>query len=169
MVVSGSLYQLPRIPKSLNLIPYLFLLAFAGLISCNQESAQINSTKEDTAVPDSAERSFLIIGTDTIPTGVSIPVKGKWIDPDSVAKPKTIPFRGKTKVVHAKTNIHSVGTPKVVPVPKELTVITPGEDGVPLPTKVPARGKVLPVLHSPPEPASPFAGKDNAKAGFQYL
>ena len=58
---------------------------------------------------------------DTIPTGVPIPAKGKWINPDSVTKPQTISFRGKTKVAPVQTNIHPAGTPKVVPIPQELT------------------------------------------------
>ncbi len=42
---------------------------------------------------------------DTVKTGVPVPVKGRVIDPESVAKPRVIP----------------AGKPKVVPIPPERT------------------------------------------------
>ncbi|NND32043.1 MAG: hypothetical protein HKN76_05580, partial [Saprospiraceae bacterium] len=136
--------------------------------SCSDKQEDTNGLAKTDAF---TEGSYFLIDYrgDTIPSGVPIPVKGKWINPDSVAKPKTISFGGKAKVVPVETNLHPVGAPKVVPIPKELTEITPGENGVPLPKKVPARGVLLPVLHRPPIPASPLAFKDDATAGFQCL
>ncbi|MEZ5045237.1 MAG: two-component regulator propeller domain-containing protein [Saprospiraceae bacterium] len=156
--------------------PYLPLFALALLFaSCKQKtedpaSPALSQIEEAVPIAHQGEPHFLITASgDSIPTGVPIPAKGTWINPDSVAKPKTISYRGKTKVAPVQTNIRPAGTPKVVPIPKDLKVITPGENGVPRPKKVPARGVILPVLHSPSIPASPLAFKDDATASIQYL
>lgn len=140
-------------------------------IACNPEFKETAPKVEKKGISvDSVEKPFLITGTgDTLPTGVPIPAKGKWIDPESVTQPKTIQLTGKPKVVSAHPNVHPAGTPKVVQIPEGLTVITPGKDGVPLPETVPARGKIVPAIQPRPIPASPPAFKDDATANIQYL
>ena len=71
--------------------------------SCDQKRAEAATITQKTDISeDSSEIHYLISSSgDTIPTGVPIPAKGKWIDPDSVEKPKTIPLQGKSKVVTA--------------------------------------------------------------------
>lgn len=59
-------------------------------------------------------------------------IKGKVIDLDTMPAPKVVPA-GNPRVVPFKNNIYEAGTPKVVNIPKNLTVIIPGKDSVPLP------------------------------------
>lgn len=70
---------------------YIYLLTLSLLfVFCKQE------IKETEPIVSQTEQDYLIndLG-DTIPTGVSLPAKRKWINPDSVAKPQTSPLKGK--------------------------------------------------------------------------
>jgi signal transduction histidine kinase/ligand-binding sensor domain-containing protein/DNA-binding response OmpR family regulator len=151
-------------PQKYLLLPVLLLLTF----SCSEKKEEAAHSERETA--RQSKTHFLVnrLG-DTIPTGVPIPAKGKWIDPDSVARPKRVPLRGTPKVVPAHANVYPAGAPKVVPFPKEITVVTPGKNGVPLPKTTPAEGKVIPASQPPPIPALPLRIKDGAIGNFQYL
>ncbi len=154
----------------------ILILLFMGLnASCDRKRDEAITkikkigTRSD-AIGKATKANFLISSTgDTIPTGIPIPTNGKWINPDSVAKPKRIPLKGKPKVVPVYTNVYPTGTPKVVQIPKELRVITPGTDSVPLPKTVLAQGKVVATLHPKPIPALAPRKKDAAICNIQYM
>jgi len=119
---------------------------------------------------------------DTIKTGVPIPVKGKVIHSDSVAKPMTVPV-GRPKVMPAHLNVHKV--PKnltVIPINNDsLKTFTTGVDSSPfvlvnsygdtIPTgiPIPAKGKVVRAIYLPPGKVSPLRSKDNANVNIKYL
>jgi signal transduction histidine kinase/DNA-binding response OmpR family regulator len=148
---------------------YLFILSLL-LPACDRKTGNKPATSVYETI-NAVEEPFILISPDgdTIPTGEPIPARGKWINPDSVSKPKTIPLRRQPKVVQAHPNVHPVGTPRVVPISEKPTVITPGEDDVPLPDTVPARGKVVPVKQPKPVPALPPQMKEGARYDIQYL
>jgi ligand-binding sensor domain-containing protein/class 3 adenylate cyclase len=147
----------------------LTIALFAILIGCSVENPKMDAAPEMNN-EDSSEQFYLInVEGDTIPTGVSIPAKGKWINPDSVTQPKKIPLLRPPKVVQTPTNVHPVRKPKVVQIPKKLTIITPGQDGIPLPVTVPAQGKKVPILFSAPMSKLPPLKKDAANYNIQYL
>lgn len=102
------------------------------------------------------------------PTGVPIPARGKWIHPDSVAKPKTVPA-GIPNVIPAHPNIHIAGPPQVAPIPKNLTVITPGKGGVPPPDTIKIEGKVVPALQPPAIPALQPKKNEGPVYDIQFL
>ena len=60
------------------------------------EGYTVNQFTRDTIQP------FINSSGDTVITGIPIPVKGRIIDPDSVAKPKTIPA-GKPTIIPSLT------------------------------------------------------------------
>ena len=107
-------------------IPLLILLIFIN--SCNEQ----NKTRPNSFAPKVTE------------------AKGKWINPNSVEKPKTIsagiPVKvkaGTPKVNPTNLNIHIAGQPKitVAGLPKANT---PGTDTFSLPKTIVARGKTKP-------------------------
>ena len=102
------------------------------------------------------------------PTGVPIPARGKWINPDSVARPKTVPA-GIPKVIPAHPNVHIAGPPQVASIPKNLTVITPGKGGIPPPDTIKIEGIVVPALQPPPIPALPPKKNEGAVYDIQFL
>lgn len=82
----------------------IHILIIPSLItSCiNNPIQKETPTKEpiNTTTPDTSQQNVIITDLgDTIPTGVTISAKGRWIDPDSVAKPPMILLEGKPKVV----------------------------------------------------------------------
>ena len=119
---------------------------------------------------------------DTVITGVPIPVIGKYIHPDSVAKPTVVPA-GKPEIVHIQSNVHLV--------PENLTVIpfdesklkkfVPGNayadfvlvnsigDTLPTGVPIPVKGRVVPCTQPRPVPALPPRMKDKAIYDIQYL
>ena len=145
--------------------PYLYLLLLYFLFaSCKKKAEQnISFTQKN-------EPHFLMtIAGDSIPTGVPIPAKGKWIHPDSVDKPEIIQLRGKPHVVPAYSNAFPASTPEVIQIPKNLTVTSPGKNGIPAPKTVPVRGKIVPAIQPPPLPALPIQMNDAAFAGIRIL
>ena len=110
----------------MNFKTYPYYLIFALLTaSCapgKKESALV--VEKSPATVEQSESNFLINSAgDTIFTGVFILAEGRKINPDSVAKPKTVPVKGRPKVSPTHTNVHPVGEPKVVPVPDSLESI----------------------------------------------
>ena len=137
---------------------YCILFFLISLFSCIQkvdDSTEVAQQKPVTFNAGSAE--------------LPPPIKAKYIDPNSIAPPIVVPLKGKPKVVPAHPNVHPVGTPKVIQIPKELTVFTPGENGVPLPITRPAKGKVVPALQPKPIPALAARSKDAAIYNIKYL
>lgn len=122
--------------SALSLFLGIFLLILAA---CGPESKQMDSA-QDTA----GQNVFITPDGDTLPIGVPIPIKGKRINPDSLSKPQTVPMRGQPKVVQALTNRRPTGLPKIVQIPGNRPVITPGKDGVPLPQTIAVKGKEVP-------------------------
>ncbi len=113
--------------------------------------------------------------TDSLPeqagllSGGPIVDSGRRLSPDSFPQAEIVPLKAIPKVISAHPNRILAGPPEVVEIPAELTVITPGENGVPLPETKPVKGKVVPVLQPVPVPVPPFKSKENAFANIQYL
>ncbi len=105
----------------------------------------------------------------SITYGSPVAVRIKKMDPDSLEPPTEVPVGNFPRVVPDRRRVIPVKAPEVVKVPDTLTVLTPGENGVPLPEKVPARGKVVPAIYPPPVPALPLQKKDNAVTKIRYL
>ncbi|MBC7865879.1 MAG: hypothetical protein IAF38_23090, partial [Bacteroidia bacterium] len=100
--------------------------------------------------------------------------KGKWINPDSVEKPKTIlagiPVTvkaGQPTVNPTNLNVHIAGEPKVTlaGTPK---VCTPGQDSFSLPKTIPAIGKTKPAGIPEVVIAKDAAAKDVNPANFSF-
>ncbi len=94
---------------------------------------------------------------------------GEYIPIDSVPPPEIVPLRGIPRKVSAHPNRFPAGQPKVIPLPDKLTVITPGENGVPMPKVVPATGKVIPAGQPKWFPALPPKYKEGAIIDIQNL
>jgi len=153
----------------MNLLSYLLILPLLLFTSCSRERKHAAANGDYQEAP--AEKEAAVLPTpdgDTIPAAVPIYDRGKKVSLDSLPQPKII-RAGLPKTFPAHPNIHAAGTPKVVPVPRKLTVITPGEEGVPLPQAFDAEKKVLPARYPKPLPALPPRIKDGARYDLQYL
>ena len=140
------------------LISGIFALLLFGLFSCAQKAEQsIVLPKEPTQI--------LTVNPADLPP----PVKAKYIDPDSIAPPIVVPLKRQPKVIPAHTNVHPAGTPKVIQIPKDLKVLTPGKDGIPPPMVIPAKRQVVPALQPKPIPALALRTKDAAIYNIKFL
>jgi ligand-binding sensor domain-containing protein/serine phosphatase RsbU (regulator of sigma subunit) len=129
---------------------WLLLISLPILFACN-------TNKDDKPSGQILKRTF---------------TKGHWINPDSVAKPKTVlagipktVLAGKPKVTLTNLNVHIAGSPRVVLAGKPR-VITPGTDTFPLPKTVPAIGKTRPAGIPEVVIAKDMASKDINPANF---
>lgn len=102
-------------------------------------------------------------------TGESVPIMGRRVDPDSIAKPQSTPLQSRPEVTFTPKNVFQVGKPKVIPIPKELPVIIPGENGIPKPKTIPARPKVIPAIQPKPVFALPLKMKEKAVGNIKSL
>ena len=108
-----------------KIVFYLGLFCYLFSSACvQQDKTAVQASKIPTK-----QNYFLTTQGDSIPTGVSIPIKGRLINADSFTAPTTIPFTFKPRIAPAKANVHTVGQPKIVPVPKKLTVKTINRKG----------------------------------------
>lgn len=107
--------------------------------------------------------------TDTLPESISVPARGKRIHPDSLVLPVVVPLKAPSLVVPGRNNIHPVGTPLVVQIPRQLKTVTPGQNGTPQPRSLAPEGRVVPVKQPKPATALPFRIKDDAAYDIQYL
>lgn len=98
----------------------------------------------------------------------ALPALGKQIPLDSIVELKTIKTEA-PQAFPAHPNIHPAGQPKVIPIPSELPVFTPGENGLELPKTVKAEGVSVPVLHPAPVPALPPKMREGARCDIQYM
>ena len=105
---------------------------------------------------------------DSIPSGVPISIQGKLIDPNSVARPKTIPLRSQPQVATIPTNVYPAGQPKVIPIPQKPKVITIGKDGVPFPITVPAVGDTVQAIQPQQQIAGTPQMKEEAISNLQF-
>lgn len=119
---------------------------------------------------------------DTVITGAPVPVKGRVIDPNSVAKPKVIPA-GKPKVIRIHQKEHKIpAAPTVIPLDiGSLEAFTPGKgdsnfvlinstgDTIPTGVPIPINGKVVPCKQPQPTKALPPVMKDYASSHIKYL
>jgi hypothetical protein len=112
----------------------LLILCFL-CFSCGEKQKE---TADQANISQSkSEKHWQITYTgDTILSGIPIPIQGKRSHLDNVVKPRKILLRGRPKVVPAHTNVHPAGNPRVVPIPDSLTVISPGENGIPMPRRL---------------------------------
>lgn len=148
---------------------YILILCMIFASCRNGMEKEVGTTSYKSINVDKEHFVLLSPDGDTIPAGVPIPAKGRRIDPDSVAKPEVVPFKGAAEAIPTHTNVHPAGTPKVVPIPEELTVITPGEDGVPIPKTIPVEGKAVPAVRRKPTRALLPQYMDKAIYDIQYL
>ena len=140
---------------------FIFVLLMTTYVQ--SETANINMTN------DWDFFNLISHSADTLPNHTQRSDKGKWIDPNLFAKPKSIPIKDRLNTVPARTHIHPAGNPKVVELPDRLRMITPGKDGFSLPKIIPAQGKVSMVRHSEPVIALPPRFKDTPITNIQYL
>ena len=142
-------------------IYHLFLLLILLCFSCQEKQQEVQQEEE----------FYFLINSlgDTIPTGVPVPVKGKVVDPENMSKVEAKPFTGPYEVVSIPKNSYTARNPVVIKIPKELNVITPGKDSVPLPKTVPIQGKIVPALQPKTIPALPPRYKDDATINIKYL
>ena len=153
-------------PSYLLKVTVLFLL-----VSCIQNPRQRPETAEKTSpLADTIEPYFLVTDAgDTLPTGVPIPFKGKRIDPAHVAMPKKLPMLNPPTLTSVRTNMRKAAPSGKVKIPDELTVLTPGKNGVPLPEIVPARGKIVVAVQPLPVLASKFNLEVKGITNFESL
>ncbi len=104
-----------------------------------------------------------------LPSGVPVVDAGRRLSPDSFPQAEIVPLKAIPKVITAHPNRRLARPPKVVEIPAELTVITPVENGVPLPETKPVKGKFVPALQPVPVAVPPFKTKEGAIANIQYL
>ena len=154
---------------------FLIMLVIGVTVSCRSENAKTNTISSDVRGDTSESRLLIssnannqskIHGNNSV--GVSIKVKGKKINPDSVAKPNTIPLKRTPKIVAAHSNVHRVGSQTVIAVPKDLIVFTPGESGIPLPKTVTAKNRIVSALQPIPVSSQLPGIKDGATHNFLY-
>ncbi len=135
---------------------FLFLLVFN--LTCHQGNAPGKAAAEPS-------------GRDTLPESKQQPpmTVGSYIHADSLPPPETVPAVKNPGIFSAYPNRQPAGAPKRYPVPEQLTVITPGQDNIPLPKTVPAKGKVTPAGHPAPVPSLPLRFRDATTYNIQYL
>jgi len=144
-------------------ISFFFLFALI-ITACNQQpKSPIELNQKN---PTTKKQAYYLTSQgDSIPTGVPIPIKGRTID---LTLPKTFPHTFTPKIESANSNIHAVGKPKIVSIPKKLTVKTPGKEGVSLPKIIHGEGDILPVMATKSERAFAPKMKERATSNIQY-
>jgi streptogramin lyase len=108
------------------------------------------------------------VANDTI-RNLPIPAQVKAVNPDSLAKPKTVPLLREPKVVPARSNLFTAPPPTVLPGPANLTIVTPGENGIPLPDTISMVKEEGIIRHPGPAPAGPLGMKPEAITDIRYL
>jgi signal transduction histidine kinase/ligand-binding sensor domain-containing protein len=184
---------------------YSFAFLFLIIFSCNKQNTLNNrsSELEDFPVADLPKKvklnleddysinpvtedsiqTFIQSSGDTVKTGVPIPVKGRIIDPNSVAKPRTIPV-GKPTITPTNLNVHKLPDRlTVIPVNREsLKTFRPGVDNSSfvlisstnsdtIPTGVPItiKGNILNTSYPQPVIALPPQVKESTRVNMVYL
>ncbi len=113
-------------------------------------------------------QSSLPDGNTNAPVAVVVPAGGKWINPDSVAKPTVVPA-GNPAEISFPSNIRAAGQPRISPLLQTPRIIIPGKDGYSLPKATRANGKLIPTKQPKPRPVLPLDMKSDAIADFQIL
>ena len=184
---------------------YSFALLFLIIFSCNKQNTLNNRSSELEDFPaadlpkkvklnleddysinpvtEDSIQTFIQSSGDTVKTGVPIPVKGRIIDPNSVAKPRTIPV-GKPTVIPTNLNVHKLPARlTVIPVNREsLKTFRPGVDNSSfvlisstnsdtIPTGVPItiKGNILNTSYPQPVIALPPQVKESTRVNMVYL
>jgi len=99
---------------------------------------------------------------------IAVPAKVKYIDPDSLTKPKTIPLLRKPETIPARNNVYTAEPPTILP-DIGVTIVTPGENGIPLPDTISMLCEEVSVKHPSPTPAGPMTMKPEAITDIQSL
>lgn len=137
-----------------------FLLLLATLInSCIQEAQVAPPPKVATeSKPEAPFRIGNVI--DSIPTGVPVPTKGKWVDPTTVEAPKTLPLRGKLEDSVLLSNASEAGSPQPL-------TITTGQALVLLTDTLSVLTEVRPAVRMQPVPTTAPRIKETARYDIQ--
>ncbi|MEM8527708.1 MAG: adenylate/guanylate cyclase domain-containing protein [Bacteroidota bacterium] len=142
----------------------LILFTLLLVVACSeQETSTPRQSSKLTQV------SKLEIRIDSTTQFVPISVESKRIDPDSVNQPQKEPFPSKPFVKKAPSNIVPLPPARVLPISKTPMVITPGEDGVPLPQIDTLENYVTPVKHKVPLASGSFGVGTSGKFDFRQL
>ncbi len=163
------------LPRSINhlLDKLIWVLLLIGLtFSCDPRNKEANYQliqSVNQANVHTPDIQYLISRNgDTIPTGVAIPSKGKWINPESVSAPKVV-NAGDPKIFTTQNNIHPAGDPDTFRTFQTSKKIPTDKDSVPILNTLTVKIKVAPAFHSPVQPGQSPRFKDAAIDGLQYL
>lgn len=119
------------------------------------------SAREYTLDRDSADLLQLIAGP--------VAARGKWLPPDSLARPRSLPFTSPPLTTPAFANKEIAGSPAVVSMSGQQKIVRPGEAGVLLPQALPARAEMTAIKQPKPSPAQSMRINKNASYDIQYL
>ncbi len=147
---------------------FCWLFILVNLFSCVQKEVQppnLSLTKE--RIPKS---NFFInsIG-DSIPTNVPLIIKGRKTDPQTVKKPKIVPYKERPKITPFRSNKVIAGQPKRFKLPQDKSTVIFGKNGIPFPKKVRAHSTKVAALNPKPSPALLPQMKDHATIDIQYV
>lgn len=149
---------------NLHLLSCLFVSCL--FLTCSQaphpEQPTAFASQDDTSI---------VISNDgkKAPTGVPVPAKGRKRLVSDFPPVTTTTLQQKPRKAAFYSNVRNIGDPRIISVPHDLPVITPGENGIPLPTKVPAAGKKVLALQSETVAAPTPSKKDDAVFNFQNI
>lgn len=150
----------------------LILLLLLASFSCTESRKPLitpNNLANKNHAPSQLSDSIIPVRSSVPSTGVPFPAGGKRIHPDSAVPPRVVPLKDPPTVLPAFNNIREAGAPRVAPIPEQLTIITPGENGVPLPASISVQPRRTLVFKPKPVPALPPRIKDEAIYDIQYL
>ncbi|MDX1666800.1 MAG: two-component regulator propeller domain-containing protein, partial [Saprospiraceae bacterium] len=158
MIVPDLRYEKPC--KSVASLIVLIFLLLTG--ACTPES-----TTRDTISPASSRAEVFVneLG-DTIPTGVSTPVRMRTLEGTSGSPPQKISFDPPDDPVILPGNVKAAGRPRVVIIPEKLPTFAISSGDITTDSIVWGGN---PVVHLPPVSAAPRRMKDAATADLSFL
>ncbi len=105
----------------------------------------------------------------TLKPGKTIQIQGKKINSDSLPKPSYIKIKETPITISLSSNTYTLKVPEKIPLPKDLAVITPGQNGVPIPKMDTLIGEVFLVSQPEPTSAPPLQFKNFTESEFQFF
>ncbi|MCB0525572.1 MAG: response regulator [Lewinellaceae bacterium] len=126
--------------KIIYLLGVLFFLLYST--GCGNKPDEVEG-KSAPLIKDSLDLQKTLVAD----SGIAFIAFDRYEPLDSVPAPEVIQLTDKRVTRSAYPNRYPAGKPSAFPLPENLTVITPGKDGVPLPKVVLAKPKVVPAKH----------------------